>query len=410
VSRHRRSVLVVAAVVLIAAAAFLVRALTLTPPAVTVRTVQPRAVRLAGTAPRPDWPAAGQAALDVPGVGSVGASGGETPRPIASLTKVMTAYLILKRYPLSRTGRGFSLTLTAADARAEAADAAQDQSVVAVAAGEHLDERQLLEALLIPSGDNIAQILAAHAAGTVARFVAQMNRQARALGMKRTTYTDPSGFDPTTVSVAADQLQLFEQAMRIPVFRQIVAMPRVTLPVAGSVENFDPLIAEGYYGKTGSDSAAEGNLAFFTRKPVAGRRLTVVGVVLGQGLGSTTSVILDAAGEAARALVDSVVPAIRERTVLARGTRVAIASGADGARTTARTTRALRVIGWGGQTEKLAVTVGVHGRRLSSGQRIGAVRLAGGLPLATGARRSSPVRTANAVPAPGFGWRLRHVF
>ena len=92
-----------------------------------------------------------------------------------------------------------------------------------------------------------------------------MNAEARALGMRHTIYTDPSGFDPGTVSTAADQLRVFRQAMRFPVFRQIVSMASVTLPVAGTLANFNPLIADGYAGKTGSDSAAGGCLAFFTR-------------------------------------------------------------------------------------------------------------------------------------------------
>jgi D-alanyl-D-alanine carboxypeptidase (penicillin-binding protein 5/6) len=124
--------------------------------------------------------------------------------------------------------------------------------------------------------------------------------------MDHTTYTDPSGFDPSTVSTAADQLRVFEQAMRYPVFRQIVSMASVTLPVAGTLTNFNPLIAEGYAGKTGSDSAAGGCLAFFTRVTVGGRRQTAAGVVLGQGQGRDTSALLAAAGEAAERLVDSV--------------------------------------------------------------------------------------------------------
>jgi Txe/YoeB family toxin of toxin-antitoxin system len=102
--------------------------------------------------------------------------------------------------------------------------------------------------------------------------------------------------------------------MRFQVFRQIVSMASVTLPVAGTVTNYNPLIAEGYAGKTGSDSAAGGCLAFFTDVTVGGRRQTAVGVVLGQGEGSDTSVILAAAGEAAMQLVDSVTPALRDPT------------------------------------------------------------------------------------------------
>ena len=82
-------------------------------------------------------------------------------------------------------------------------------------------------------------------------------------------------------------------------------MASVTLPVAGTLTNYNPLIAEGYAGKTGSDSAAGGCLAFFTHVRVGGRRLTAVGVVMGQGEGSDTSVILAAAGQAAEQLVDS---------------------------------------------------------------------------------------------------------
>jgi D-alanyl-D-alanine carboxypeptidase (penicillin-binding protein 5/6) len=144
-----------------------------------------------------------------------------------------------------------------------------------------------------------------------------MNAEARTLGMDRTIYTDPSGFDPGTLSTAADQLRVFQEAMRFPVFRQIVSMPSVTLPVAGTLTNYNPLIAEGYAGKTGSDSAAGGCLAFFTHVTVGGRRLTAVGVVLGQGEGNHTSVILAAAGEAAKRLVESIAPAIPVSTIAA---------------------------------------------------------------------------------------------
>jgi serine-type D-Ala-D-Ala carboxypeptidase (penicillin-binding protein 5/6) len=121
-------------------------------------------------------------------------------------------------------------------------------------------DHQLLEALLIPSGDNIARMLAARVAGSETRFLAEMNAGARALRMGHTIYADPSGSDPSMVSTAADQLRVFQQAMRF---------------------------AEGYAGKTGSDSAAEGCLAFFTQVTVGGRRLTVVGVVMGRGRAAT---------------------------------------------------------------------------------------------------------------------------
>ena len=260
------------------------------------------------------WPEQGQAALAL-GSGRAAASPHQEPAPIASLAKVMTAYVTLERHPLRGEQEGFTITVSAAQAQAEARESAQGASVVAVRPGERLTERELLQALLIPSGNNIAQMLATAVAGSESGFLEEMNAQADALGMRRTTYTDPSGFDPGTVSTAADQLRLLRRAMRFAVFRGIVSMPSVTLPVAGTLTNFNPLIAAGFAGKTGSDSAAGGCLAFFTRVTSGGRRLTAAGVVMGQGGGSDTRALLRAAGEAAERLVGSAVgaPVIRER-------------------------------------------------------------------------------------------------
>lgn len=254
---------------------------------------------------RVSWPEQGQAALVI-GNGRPAASPNQQAVPIASVTKVMTAYLVLKDYPLSSAQNGFTVTITPAEAQQEAQDAAEDQSFAAVQAGEQLTERQLLEALLIPSGNNIAQLLGVRVAGNDMRFVAEMNAEARALGMDHTTYTDPSGWDPSTVSTAADQLRVLQRAMRLRAFRQIVSMASVTLPVAGTLTNTNPLIADGYFGKTGSESAAGGCLAFFTKITVNGRQLTAAGVVLGQGQGNSTQEILAAAGDAAQELTASV--------------------------------------------------------------------------------------------------------
>src|ERR1700733_9646079 len=149
------------------------------------------------------WPAQGQAAL-VADDGRAADSPHQQPAPIASLAKVMTAYLILERYPLSGAQDGFTLIVTEGQAQGEAQDAGQGQSVVAVRAGEQLSERQLLEALLITSANNIAQLLAAQVAGSEIRFVAEMNAQARALGMDFTTYTDPNGIDSGPLSISPD--------------------------------------------------------------------------------------------------------------------------------------------------------------------------------------------------------------
>lgn len=407
-ARHRRTVLLAVGIPVVVLVV-LIRLVTLTPPDLQPRAALPSALRVPGSSPTPGWPAAGQAALDVPGIGWLGSAGGQAPRPTASLAKVMTAYLTLAKYPLSATGGGFTLTVTPAEVRVELEDARQGDSVVPVRAGERLDERQLLEALLIRSGDNIARMLAEYEAGSVAQFVREMNDAARALGMHQTTYTDPSGLDPATISDARDQVRVFERAMRYPVFRQIVSMPSVTLPVTGTVDNYDPLISEGYEGKTGSDGQAAGCLAFFKYLTVAGRRLTVVGVVLGQGTGDLTSVLLGAAAAAAQRLVTSVAPAIQARTVLPAHTAAMVVTNAAGRRVSAGTAAPLRVIAWGGLRERLMLRPRTLGTDLRAGERVGEAALAGGLPAPQDGRSRTAVRASAPLPAPGLLWRLEHL-
>ena len=249
------------------------------------------------------WPAHGQAALAVDGRGDLGASGGSRPVPIASLAKMMTAYLVLADHPLRDGERGFTVTFQDEDVMDWKLRAGGDQSLVRVEAGEVMDERQLLEALLLPSANNIAIVLAVHEAGSVAAFVRRMNDTADDLGMKDTTYTDPSGLDAGTVSTAPDQLRLVRTALRDATFADIVSMPSTSLPVVGQVENTNPLLrVPGFLGvKTGSDDAAGGCLAFAAVRRVDGRQVTVLGVVLGQRGGP----LLAAAGRAARPLAEA---------------------------------------------------------------------------------------------------------
>ena len=233
----RSRLLIVGGVIVVAAVAW-VGVQLLRPVPSMVLTARVTTVRvLPGVAPSPDWPGQAQAAVGLPGIGLLGTHGGSAPVPIASLAKIMTAYVVLGDHPLPAAGSGPAITVTAADVAAYASGERQGQSVVRVAAGEKLTERQALEAMLIPSGNNIASMLASWDAGSDGAFVAKMNARAGSLGLRGTRYADASGADPATVSTAGDQFRLTLRALQIPAFRQIVAMPQVTLPVAGVAYN-----------------------------------------------------------------------------------------------------------------------------------------------------------------------------
>jgi serine-type D-Ala-D-Ala carboxypeptidase (penicillin-binding protein 5/6) len=229
------------------------------------------------------WPAHGQAAVQI-GQSQVRAGPNQHAAAIASLAKVMTAYLVLGDHPLRPGEDGPTITLTDADVADTDRRRGQQESVVPIAAGEQLTERQALQALLLPSANNIAAVLARWDAGSVERFVARMNATARSLGMTYTRYTDPSGYDDATVSTAADQVRIVDRAMRLPVFASIVATPSATLPVAGTVHNTNTLLGHnGFVGvKTGSDEAAGGCFAFRAVRWIGGKWTMVTGVVLGQ--------------------------------------------------------------------------------------------------------------------------------
>ena len=251
------------------------------------------------------WPAHGQAAY-VLGTGELRASPRAHAVPIASVAKVMTAYLVLKRYPLSGTAPGFTMTVHARDVADWQRRVARGESTVAVRLGERMTERQALLALLLPSANNVAIMLARKVSGTVRAFVALMNRTAVRLGMKHSTYTDPSGFDARTRSVPVDQVRLALVAMRNRNFRWLVSRRSAVLPVAGRVQNYDTLLGtDGFVGiKTGSMDASGGCFVFRSHRLVGGRRVDITGVVLGQ-----PGADLIAAGlRAARRLVDQVAP------------------------------------------------------------------------------------------------------
>jgi D-alanyl-D-alanine carboxypeptidase (penicillin-binding protein 5/6) len=262
-------------------------------------------------------PAHGQAAVQL-GQSRVRAGPNQHAAPIASVAKVMTAYLVLRDHPLRPGEDGPTITLTDADVADTHRRAGQDESVVPIAAGEQLTELQALQAVLLPSANNVAAVLARWDAGSEGRFVARMNATARSLGMTRTRYTDPSGYDDATVSTAADQVRIVDRAMRLPVFASIVATPSATLPVAGTVNNTNTLLGHaGFVGvKTGSSNAAGGCFAFRAIRRIHGKWTTVTGVVLGQpghdpiaaGLAAAAAMVDRIAGHRAPGLAPRALP------------------------------------------------------------------------------------------------------
>jgi serine-type D-Ala-D-Ala carboxypeptidase (penicillin-binding protein 5/6) len=390
-----------ALVLVLVAVALARRIATESTPALLMHRTVAAFVRVPGRPPTLAWPHEGQAAVAVEGAGSFGSTGGSQPVPIASVAKVMTAYLTLREHPLAPGQHGFMMTITLGDVEEQGERAELGESNLPVRVGERITERQALQALLLPSANNIAALLAAHDAGSLAAFVKRMNATASALGMTATTYTDPSGFNQGTVSTAADQLKLAHVAMRVPAFAAIVDERAAVLPVAGRVSNFNGLVgADGYVGvKTGSDSAAGGCLMFARHITIAGRALTMLGVVLGQRRGP----LVEAALSSAQRLGNSAAAALRVETIMPAGTSVLRASNVNGVHTSVVTTSALREIGWAGTTFPVEVLPRASVARLKAGEQAATVAVRGASVVATRALAT------HSLAGPSFGWRLRHL-
>ncbi|MET8353191.1 D-alanyl-D-alanine carboxypeptidase [Micromonospora sp. NPDC005206] len=373
-------------------------------PAPTVELTLPASMAIPGTAPRLPWPRTGQAMISVDGLGTMGAFGGSKRLPIASVTKVMTAYVILTEHPLAVGEQGPKLTVSAAQAAAYPAENARGESLVEVRAGEVITERQALQAVLLPSANNMARILAAWDSGSVAAFVEKMNAVADDLGMSDTHYTDPSGLDPDTVSTARDQVILASRAMALPAFAEIVKQKQATIPVAGTVRNYNELVGrDGVVGiKTGSTDEAGGCLVFAAVVTVGGRKLRVVGAVLGQP-GANTPVQLDRVFAVTRSLLRSTAAALAVHTLVEAGEQVATVRGPLGAGSTIGAGEKVEVVGWPGLRVRLDAQIPEVSSRIAAGAEHGQLTVTAGVgePVVT------TLRTGAAMEPPTSWERIR---
>jgi D-alanyl-D-alanine carboxypeptidase len=171
-------------------------------------------------------------------------------QPIASATKLMTAFIALRELRPSDE-------VTAPDYAAGAAE-----SLMGLEAGEVASVRDLLYGLLVASGNDAASALAIRVSGSEPDFVAAMNATAARLGLDDTTYTDPIGLDGGNVSSARDLIDLTIRLRREPLFRKIVDTPRITLgagPDRHRLTNRNTLVLEEPFVdgvKTGTTLAA----------------------------------------------------------------------------------------------------------------------------------------------------------
>jgi len=436
----------VALLVVVAASAGLVAAQRIDRPLAqpSLAAGRPSVSVVPGATPAFPWPASGQGAIAVPALGYAEQSGPEQPVPIASLTKMTTAVVVLHDHPVPLGSNGPTVTITPDEAAQFDVNLANDETNIPLQAGETLTELQLLEALLNQSADDVAYTLAVWDAGSLPAFVAKMDALAGSVGAVHSHYVDASGFDPGSVSTAADTLRVAAAGMAIPTFASVAGMPTVNLPGVGTAHNIVTEIGtNGIVGvKSGYTSQASGCMVLAGFRSVDGRSVLVLASALGQHepAPAPPPAPTPTSGAAPSTAAASAVPTTTTTTapysaleaqypLLYTGPIVEhLLDASEAAIVPVPVVAAGHAVGtasaeWGGARRVVPVVaaqgawlLGVPGQRVAASLNPMTPTGAGSGALSVGAVRFTlgpqtetvPVRLVHRVPDPGWWWKVLH--
>ncbi|MEU0114811.1 serine hydrolase [Streptomyces bobili] len=349
------------------------------------------------------WSSEGQGWMDVEGIGTMDSFGEQKPVAIGSVAKTMTAYVVLKGHTLKTGEEGPEITVDALAEKEGGYNQSGESTLNSVKAGDKLSLQQALSAIMIPSANNVARLLARWDAGSEAAFVEKMNAAAKELGMTNTKYTDPSGLKETTVSTAEDQVKLGSAVVKIPALVAITSAASWTDPSGYNWPNYNELPYKmGAIGiKTGSTSAAGGNLLFAARKKVGGETVTLVGAVLGQHKPTILKTANDVSRKSLTAAQDALAPA----KILKKGDVVGYVDDKLGGHTPVVVTKDVTAIGWAGLTVKLTFAGDEVPHTAKAGSQVGTLTVGDG----TSSAVKVPVALQSDLAEPGFSDKLTRI-
>ncbi|GGE89511.1 D-alanyl-D-alanine carboxypeptidase family protein [Mycetocola zhadangensis] len=344
------------------------------------------------------WPAFGNGAIGAVGFdGVLSSTGAQESTPMASITKTVTALVVLDAMPLAAGESGPDLTLTSADQRIYSEVIAEGGSAAPVAVGSVFTERQLLEAMMLPSANNYSITLANWAYGSVENFLAATKTWLDKNSLSGTHLADSSGLDPNSRSTPADLVRIGQMAIAHPVLSEIVASQSAELPVIGPVKNTNKLLGQaGVVGlKTGTTRVAGACLLFAAELPVGAQTVTVVGVILGAPNHS-------ALNSSVLSLLDTMKAGFRELPLVSEGDSFGSYTTPWGATTDIVATESASVLVW----QDATAAVDVSAKPLISGAADTEV----GTATFTVADSviDVPLALAGELEEAGTGWRITH--
>lgn len=359
-------------------------------PTVTAVAVQPAAAPATALA----WPDAGSAAVSIGGMPGVAASGSD-PASIASITKIVTALVVLDQLPLAVGEQGPRFRFGWADSAAYWDYRAAGESALDVPAGGTLTQYQMLEGMLIGSANNYADRLAGNLFPSDAVFAGAAEAWLETHGIEGVRIVEPTGMDSRNRATPEALIALAKKAMANPVIAEIVAKESVELPGAGVVKNTNALLADpGVVGiKTGTLDTW--NLLSAKDVTIGDTTVRLFASVLGQPSDKArleASRALYAQLEEELQLTPSVTAGTLAGTVdTAWGEDAAVVAGDDAS-----------VVLWNGGAAQPTAEYALGDHR-EQGDVVGSLTLTGPLDAAT-----VDLRLADDIEGPSAWWRLTH--
>ncbi|HET8670683.1 MAG TPA: serine hydrolase, partial [Candidatus Saccharimonadales bacterium] len=345
------------------------------------------------------WPSRGYAALGAKGFGTLETHGSQSARPMASIAKVVTALAILEKYPIKQGQLGPTITITQQDVDIFNKYFGMGGAYVRVEKGEEITLYQALQAILLPSANNMADSLAIWAFGSMDAYHGYANALLKRSGLKRTTVAiDASGFSPASTSTPSDLIRLGELALSNTVIAEIVAQKSASIPVHGVVYSANSRL--GYNSvigiKTGLTDQAGGCFLFAANHEVAkGKSVTIIGVIMG-------TPTLRSALDESEPLLNSAKPHFSLKTPIKSGEIFAnittpwlstadVVAGSD-----------VALITWNGTALTPQIELAKITGSLPAGAQVGTAIISSGTNTA-----STPLMLKQDIYGPTWQWRLK---
>lgn len=374
---------------------------TLLRPLPAIQPSEQKSLALPDSSANLTWPTKAQAAASLLSSETVITHGAQKSAPMASTAKVITALMVLQKKPLTPGEAGPMYTITAADIDIYKKYVAQDGSVLPVSLGMKLTEYQMIEAIMLPSANNIADALAIWTYGSLEEYSRAANAYLKSQGINNTQVgSDASGLSPDSKTTAQDLVAIGKLAMKHPVFAEVVNKSSTSdIPGNPLVHNVNNLLGkDNIVGiKTGNSDQAGGVFLGAAKHTVKGQKVTIITAVVGEPTRA-------AALSASRALIRSAAANFASTNIASKQTILATYKSPWGETRQATLAQDAAVDYWKGEEVKADLSLG---NAKVNQPIVGSFSAAA---TSASPKTSLDVTLNKPFTAPPIKWRLLHPF